>query len=145
MQLQIEGLQEMQSLLEDFAPNVARNLARSVTLDIAKQIMTDAKQNVPVDTGILKRSLKAVRRRSSPNNPKASVVARAVKTRRNGNVTTQSANHWVFVEYGTRKMNARPFIKPASDRMKARMPQVMREAFGRKFEEMLARRNSRRR
>jgi len=68
--------------------------------DVASEaIVEEAKQIVPVDTGFLKSSIGRVQKGT-------------------GNWAVYALAHYAsFVEYGTRKMAAQPFMRPAFERV----------------------------
>jgi HK97 gp10 family phage protein len=70
--------------------------------EIAKQIARDARQMVPVDTGALKKSIMAKKSRFEGG---GSIVRAGGKGARQA---------WL-IEYGTKKMAKRAFLRPALD------------------------------
>lgn len=134
MFIQVSGLEEVRNALSELAPRVATNLMRTVVQDIASAIAKEAKAAAPKNTGNLKKSIKARRKKGSRNNPQSQVVANS----KNADAGEESF-YWKFIEFGTRKMRARPFIAPIKQKYAAEMPRLLRESFGRKLEQMLAR------
>jgi HK97 gp10 family phage protein len=67
---------------------------------VADEVRDDMERLVPVDTGLLK----------------ASINVEAVGDTTYITVGDNGAFYWAFQEFGTSKMAARPFIRPALDR-----------------------------
>lgn len=135
----VSGLDEVRHMLADLAPNEAANLARVVVQDIATNIAKECKSKAPVKTGNLKRSFRASRKKGSRLNPQSEVKSNAAK-KSDGK---PDGFYWKFIEYGTAKMTARPFIGAIKTRYRKDMPSLMRESFGRKLEQFLARKAKR--
>ena len=49
--VKIEGIDAVARMLKDIAPQEGRKLLRQTTHDIAKQIVADARETMPRDTG----------------------------------------------------------------------------------------------
>lgn len=138
MFMTVTGLEEVRQTLGELAPRVATNLMRTVVQDIASSIAKEAKAAAPVRSGGLKKAIKAQRRRSSRDNPQSQVKANAKNTDKG-----VDAFYWKFIEFGTRKMQARPFIAPIKQKYAAQMPRILKESFGKKLEQYLARQANR--
>lgn len=131
MTIQIAGVEDVQTILDDLIPRHARNIMRATIHGIAQTIAKDAKLNAPIDTGNLKRAIKAKRKRSYPDNPISEVIVTTGKNQKN------DAFYWKFVERGTGGSNPqpeRPFIRPASDKARANFKKTLAEEFGKKLE-----------
>lgn len=99
----IKGLDDVLGELRKVEPEAKRAVA-NVLREKARAIRDDAKRRCPKDTGALSESVRyAVSRRTLT----ASVHAGGKKVR---GIDTYYAH---FVEYGTQKMRARPFLIPA--------------------------------
>lgn len=90
MTVRIRGIEDVNRVLREIAPNEAKNLMRATTLDLAKGIAQDAQANAPVDEGNVKAGINHKRARGDRYTVKAEVVANA-----NG-----TSFHWRFREYG---------------------------------------------
>jgi HK97 gp10 family phage protein len=95
---------------------------RKVLKEMADVVADDARGRVPVDTGSLKNSIKPS---VSKRQLEASVSA-------GGNVGGTDTYYAVFVEFGTHKMPARPFLYPSGraheQETEERLTAVMYEA-----------------
>lgn len=129
MELQhIKGLSELSAALKELPNRIARNALRRSVARGAVVIRDEAKTRAPVSTtppapgdplpGTLKRSIviKHDKDRSILTSQTYVVAVRHGKKYRNqgkrGNLS-QDAWYWRFLEFGTRKMAARPFLRPA--------------------------------
>lgn len=90
MEIKIRGIEDVNRVLREIAPNEAKNVMRATTLDLAKGIAQDAKQNAPRDEGNLAKGIKHKRARGTRTIVKASVLANA----------DGKSFYWRFREYG---------------------------------------------
>ncbi len=124
----IEGLAELANALRELPVRVQRNGLRVSVYAGAKVIREEARVRAPVAAqylgpdqpppGTLKRSIimKQIPELSSLTRQTFFVMVRHGKKYRHqgkrGNLS-QDAWYWRFLEFGTRKMQARPFLRPA--------------------------------
>jgi HK97 gp10 family phage protein len=104
------------STLDSLGEMVRTSLGRAIA-KIAKDIEANAKVAVPVRTGFLKNSIEA--KQVEPFSWRVRVAA----------------NYGIYVEFGTRKMPARPYFTPAVDRMRPVFEEVVRQAVERAIRE----------
>jgi HK97 gp10 family phage protein len=131
--LKVEGIEDIQEMLKERAPRVARNLMRATVQAIASNIAKDAKKDAPKRSGNLRKSIKAKRKKSPADQPVSQVIVGEGKGEK------PNAFYWKFVEYGTQHSAAHPFITPAKQRAQANMKTLLVEEFGKKLEKQLAR------
>ena len=128
--VQVQGLDQLAKALRELPQRVARNGLRAAVYAGAKVIRDEAKLQAPVATGdlgpnqpppgTLKRSviMKQIPELSGAQKQTFFVTVRHGKKYRKqgkkGNLS-QDAWYWRFVEFGTIKMSARPFLRPAFD------------------------------
>ena len=131
--VQVQGLDQLAKALRELPQRVARNGLRAAVYAGAKVIRDEAKLHAPVATGnlganqpppgTLKRSviMKQIPELSGAQKQTFFVTVRHGKKYRKqgkkGNLS-QDAWYWRFVEFGTVKMSARPFLRPAFDMKK---------------------------
>lgn len=128
----IKGLKELAAALTQMPKKIAgKALGASVGAG-AGIIREQARANAPIDTGAVKKSIVAWRKRGSrPDNITycVGVTMRKKWSRKNikvksmknlkwkkkggGYETVQSAYWWMFNEFGTTKQAAKPFMRPA--------------------------------
>ena len=131
--VQVQGLDQLAKALKELPQRVARNGLRAAVYAGAKVIRDEAKLQAPVATGdlgadqpprgTLKRSviMKQIPELSGAQKQTFFVTVRHGKKYRKqgkkGNLS-QDAWYWRFVEFGTVKMSARPFLRPAFEMKK---------------------------
>lgn len=152
MEIKIEGLAELQKKLLDLGPKIAANGQRNATRAAAVVFRDAIRGTAPVRTGLLKASLVVNKRRSSegPHVVKYGVRLKQAKKQKYSNTSANRRSRRVgkkyqaegpafygrFLEYGTSKMSARPFMRPAFgpnvnkaiEAFKARMAKAVEDA-----------------
>lgn len=133
LDVQVQGLTELNRALHELPERVARNALRSAVNAGATEVKREAIQRAPVDTGATKANLyqKQIREKSGQyqqtfyvgvrrgiaryaNNKKNRQAGIAGKAYRNEGTTW----YWRLVEFGTSKMVAKPFLRPAFEATK---------------------------
>ncbi len=119
--MKLEGFEATQRALVR-APALVKNIASSAVATTTFAVAQRAKSLVPVDTGNLKAAIEGTK-------PSAGGLT--------GRVGTNATNvyYWRFVEFGTKKREARPFFRPAAeaesnayvDRLRAIGPRLERD------------------
>ena len=147
--VRIEGLAELARALRELPERVAKNGLRVSVYAGAKVIRDEARLRAPKAAqslglgqpppGTLKRSviMKQVPELSSQTRQTFFVLVRHGKKYRNqgkkGNLS-QDAWYWRFLEFGTRKMRARPFLRPALEAKRREAVQAMKERLAERIE-----------
>ena len=124
--VQLEGFKEMAERLKQLGPKVARNTLRRAVSAAAAQVRNQARENAPVDSGTLKRAIAIKREKDKQGGPFAATYSVFVRQAKNGsagqkNVTAYGkfdAYYARWIEFGTSKMPAQPFLAPAFDSVK---------------------------
>lgn len=132
VRIELKGFRELGDRLKALGPDVARNGLRTADFAGAKIIRDAAKETVPVKTGLLQAQIYASRRRTPENVAKYTVIvkkkakflliARRADTAKNRKKGRVGKYHQIagpnvygrFIEFGTSKMAARPFLRPAT-------------------------------
>lgn len=127
MSITIKPLNTMQvdNILTEIAPREAHNLARATNHGVAGVVRNEIKKVAPKDSGKLKKSVKAKREKARFGVPYSTVRI--------------GAFYWRFLEIGTSKIAARPFVDPTVERLRPRMADIWREQFGKKLQASLRR------
>jgi HK97 gp10 family phage protein len=128
--VQVHGLKELNDALRDLPLAIGRNVLRGATSAGAALISKEAAAKAPVYTGdvskghpppgTLRRSvyLKQIRELSSPISQTFYVSVRKGKNKADKKGRSLDAYYWTWVEFGTAKMAARPFLRPAFEARK---------------------------
>lgn len=119
----IQGGVELSRVLKQMPGNVAKKHLKAAIAQGAKDIRDEARARAPVDTGRLKKNIivKYIAEKSDNYSVTYYVLARSgakfakMRIKRKGQVryVDNDAFYWRFLEYGTAKMSARPFMRPA--------------------------------
>ncbi len=144
-----EGLAELGKALRELPERVARNGLRVSVYAGAKVVRDEARARAPKAAqslgpnqpppGTLKRSviMKHIPELSSLTRQTFFVTVRHGKKFRKqgkkGNLS-QDAWYWRFVEFGTRKMRAQPFLRPALEAKRREAGQAMKDRLSERIE-----------
>jgi len=136
----LEGFKEVSNTFGKLAPREAKNLSRRLVVKLAALVRNDvrkkAKQVVKKRTGNLFKAIRS--KRDKGDERKGQFEASVVINLKRGQ--GQIAPHWHFIEFGTVKQTATPFIGPVIEVWNAKMPRVYREEYGKQLEKTLAKR-----
>lgn len=86
MSIKLDGIEALEQWLSVTAPDLARQLAGDMVLDVAQAIASDAKARMPADTGKMKKKTKAKKDKATKTQQSASVLC--------------GAFYWPFLENG---------------------------------------------
>ena len=132
--MSIEGTKDMERILETFAPNHSANLMRATVHGVASEIAKRAKKLAPKDTGTLRKSIKAKRRRGKPGKTTSDVIADS------GSNAKYNGFYWHFVEYGTSTGRPeQPFMRPARDEVFSQLDEIIEQQFIKKLQSTVKR------
>lgn len=129
IEIKISGLKELKDALQKLPERVQKRVLRGATMAGAQVIKKAAKQRAPVGTVPHK---DAKGRTIAPGNLRKSIIARAKKGASKTSVTvsvgpSSRGFYGMFHEFGTSKMAARPFLRPAFDDNKERAVEAIKE------------------
>jgi HK97 gp10 family phage protein len=117
--VQIDGLKELGAIMRNLSKEVNNRIARSATLAGAQVIKKEVIERAPVDTGNLKKNIITKRKTKTPFTSEFLVTVRTgKKTKKQIAQGIGDAFYAKFVEYGTVKSAAKPFIRPAFEQGK---------------------------
>ena len=114
--VQLIGLKEVMKKF-DFYDKDTRKRLRGAVKDAAKPVLADAKSKLQAQledtSGLLEKDLTIIAEKSKGNNEKY-VVRVGQQRRKNAKAINQSGTPYGgYVEYGTSKTAAKPFLRPA--------------------------------
>ena len=120
MDIKITGIKQIEKKLSGMETKIARKVVRQALKKAAKPILAAAKRNAPVKTGALKKSLR-VRVMKKKKHRYGVMVATSAKW------FTGETFYAAFVEYGTKHLPARPFLRPAMDSQKTAAEKILKQ------------------
>jgi len=117
--IELRGADELLKGLQELEPAIAKKILRTAMRQAATPILEEAKRRVPILTGQLRKSLK-IRAIKRNNKGRIGVVISTEKGFFKGETF-----YGAFLEFGTKKMPAKPFIRPAFEANKARAVRIV--------------------
>ena len=130
--LELEGAKELERVLKRLPLNVQKKHLRRAVRQGAALVRNEARAAAPKRSGKLRKNIRSKGRRGKRFYVAASVfvnVAERTPQKREisgrfmssgGDADAEDpkdAFYWRFLEFGTKRMSAQPFIRPAADRM----------------------------
>jgi HK97 gp10 family phage protein len=115
--MEISGLSELADKLRTMGPDIARNALRGGVGAAARAIRDEAKATNPDDTGRTDRALYAKLIKEKSSNYQATYYV-GVRSGQRERKHDRNAWYWRFVEFGTERLPARPFLRPAFEKLK---------------------------
>ncbi len=148
-EVRIEGLSEFAAALREMPKNISRKYLRATVSAAGKVIRDEARVNVSKDnphvrTGTLRRAI-ALGRSNKRSKYGVEVfhvfVRQAMNKNGRGTKTVKAygkfdAYYWYFLEFGTSKMDKRPFMRPAFDTRKDDAIKAMQDVLAEKMPEI---------
>lgn len=123
--IQVKGLDGVLRVMRELPEHVAKKWLRGAVVKGARAVRDEARHLAPVDTGRLRRNIiiKYINERSNSQRVTYYVLVRSgkrfqkmrVRGKRGqgGQTVDNDAFYWRFLEFGTAKMSARPFMRAA--------------------------------
>lgn len=134
--VKVEGLRELGERMKGLSEDMNNRIARAATAAGAVVIRDAAKQKAPVRTGNLKKNIIVKRLPKG----ESSLTSEHIVTVRKGKLTKKQqasglndAFYAQFVEYGTAKMPAQPFLRPAYDQNKEKAVQAIKDRISKRL------------
>lgn len=130
--MEIAGLKELADKLREIGPDIAAKALRGGVFAAAKLVRDEAKATNPDDTGRTDRAIyaKFVREESGPHQAVYKVGVRSGRRERRKD---RDAWYWRLVEFGTAKMPAKPFMRPAFESQKQKAVELIAERIARRI------------
>ena len=124
---------DMEQGLDKLADSVGESVLRSAGYAGAKIFMDEAKILAPVGTGTLRNNI--IVKRAEEKSEGAEKQTYVVTVRAGKFNTEGDAFYWRFVEFGTARSAARPFMRPAFESMKNAAIDAMRQRMADRIKE----------
>ena len=124
--VRVTGMKELAAKLQSFGPKLARNGLRAAVSAGAEVIRKDVQARAPEDTGVLRRAVYKKQIREESNNTKQTFYL-GVRSGKKYQKKKQDAFYWRFLEFGTKHIAARPFVRSAFESKKNEAVERMKE------------------
>jgi HK97 gp10 family phage protein len=128
--VKIHGLRELQRAMRELPRRMDRRILNAALMAGARPMVADAKANVLVDTGALRSAIRATPLRKTSHTSTVQIGigrARQTKAQRMAGAKRYVPFYGLFLEFGTSKMSAKPFLRPAFERNKRSAVEIIRE------------------
>lgn len=143
-QLDWGDLRELSKELELLSKAENRKVLNKATRAAAAAVTAEAKKRAKVKTGKLKRNIVTLSVKGRSPLEAASGVHVRGRNPRTGNsdnsmkaTNPNNAYYWRFIENGTSKMAAQPFIRPAYDAKQAQLEGIIKDTLNKAIDEVL--------
>lgn len=118
VEVKLTGFKELSQALKELGPRVARNSLRRAVSSGAAVVRNEARRRARKDTGEMAKDVQIKRERDTKGAMSAtySVFVRSGKKSRlsgKSRDVQKDSFYWRFLEFGTSKMPAHPFMRPA--------------------------------
>lgn len=138
VEIKLEGFKELARELRDMPEKIGRNVLRAAVNAGATAVRREVQTRAPVDTGRLRRSIyqRQVREQSNLQRQVFHVGVRSgVRRNEDGSKDrSRDAWYWRFIEFGTVKLPARPFLRPAFESRQTEAIEAMRRRLKERIE-----------
>ena len=117
----LTGFRELAQALKELGPRVGRKHLRGSVAKGATIVRTEARNLAPKRTGEMAKDIQVKRERSPDNVASYSVFVRTGRKSRlagRGRNVDKNSWYWFLQEFGTVKMAANPFLRPAFEAKK---------------------------
>lgn len=121
----IDGLDFLKDQLEGFLPRETTAILRRTVTKIAAQVRNDIRAAAPKDTGTLRKAIRSKRNRGTRDEVEAGVYITT------GKGAKHNAFYWHWIEFGTQRLPARPFVAPAAEKARAGYREALKSEVGR--------------
>ena len=138
----LSGFRELAAALKELPQRVARKHLRGSTSKGARVIRNEARSLAPKDTGEMAKDIMIKRERSEGDHVASfSVFVRTGKKSRlagRARDVDKDSYYWRFLEFGTAKMPAQPFMRPAFEAKKEEAVDAIGEELDRRIQKEAA-------
>lgn len=137
VKVEVQGLAELMKAMQELPKELHKGPLRSAVGAGAKVVQDAAKGLAPRDEGTLQKAIYRTRSRSESSAVQETAIV-GVRFGRRYRRRGQDAWYWRFIEFGTVKMAARPFLRPAFETTKAEQLKVLQERLKKAIERAAA-------
>lgn len=127
----LEGLEGLKAQLEELKVQAAAKVLARAARKSFEPVLETARALVPVDTGLTRESIRLAVVRPKEGGPVVRVglrIAAAKGAQKLGREVSLSPHwRWHFIELGTSKMAAKPFLRPALDQNAAKALEILKQ------------------
>jgi HK97 gp10 family phage protein len=159
MKIKVEGLKEIQAVLQDLSKATARNVVKRVLLKRAQPIVEAARTRAPVRAGKLRDSIIAQARGGNAGKAAFAKAMRGGASRAEAGRAAREANRAAgstvevvigphdgafyasLVEFGTAHSSPKPFMRPAWDTTKGKLLDGLQDDMWAEVKKAIARHN----
>ncbi len=115
MSFEVQGLSALQEQLVELGAELGRKALAQAARKAFKPVLENAKQLAPRDTGALAESLRLAVVKPKGGDTVIAVGIRVAAVKGASRDAMPPARRWHFIELGTVKLAAHPFLRPALD------------------------------
>lgn len=126
IEIKVEGLSELRTALLELPKELQKGPLRSAVSAAAKVVQQKAAENAPVDTGTLKKAIYRTRSKEGSSAVQETAIV-GVRYGRKYQRRGIDGFYWRFLEFGTSKLRARPFVRPAFESTITQQIEAMRK------------------
>ena len=129
LDIEITGGQRLVAHLEEAIKRIDPNMKEALR-EVARRVVQDAKALCPVDTGSLQRSIRAEEYPLQVNIYRVYVIVggKIINPK-----TRKKVDYAAYVEYGTSRAPAQPFLRPALEQNRQILHEVLTNGFKEAF------------
>lgn len=128
LEFDIFGIEELNKVFDELGERPATNILRSTVHAVAGEARDQVRMRADVSTGLMKKSVKSKRMRAKPGEAHSVVFF------------DKKAFYWKFIEFGTKLLPERPFVRPVAQMISANMTALLNRFFVIKYEAFFVRR-----
>lgn len=131
--IQVEGLKELNAALQALPEELRAGPLRRAVSAAAQVVQEQAWVNAPIDEGTLRRAIYRARDKENSSAVQETYIV-GVRYGRRYRRRRMDAWYWRFLEFGTSRMPADPFLRPAFDATHDRQIEALRARLARAIE-----------
>lgn len=138
--LDVLGLGELEADLQRLSKALANKAVRDAVMAGARLARDKTRQSAPIRSGKLKKNIVVTRQRGTSGAAVAGVsVKRPAGKKRQSSKPESAPYYWIFLEFGTSQMNAKPFLRPAWDNNLPQIEDAVRSKLAQAIDQALLR------